>query len=178
MSNVRVARQAHPATGHRPEKNPDSWSHFGVHLTVDGYKGDPALLDSMERVFEVLDTLPGRLGMHKIMTPYVVRAEANDKKDPGGISGFVMIMESHISVHTFPGRRFVSIDVYTCQEQLDDAKALNIFREAFDLQELEVNVITRGRKFGKLATMVPDKTLSTLERRRTVRPMAASAVVA
>jgi len=40
------------------------------------------------------------------------------KKDPGGWSGFVIIAESHISIHTFPARRFVSIDVYTCKNGL------------------------------------------------------------
>ncbi len=44
-----------------------------------------------------------------------------NRKDPGGISGFVMIAESHFSLHTFPARRFVTLDIYTCQNSLDTA---------------------------------------------------------
>lgn len=131
----------------------EKYSHFGVHLTLDGYRGNRALLDSMEQVFTVLDQLPEELDMHKIITPYVVRAGANDKKDPGGISGFVMIAESHISIHTFPNRRFVSIDVFTCQDRLDIEKVLRSFKKAFRLQEIEHRVVRRGKRFGELAQL-------------------------
>lgn len=128
--------------------------HFGVHLTIDGYGGDPELLDSQERVFDVLNSLPDKLNMRKIMKPHVVRAPGNDKKDPGGVSGFVMIAESHISIHTFPRRRFVSIDVYTCQNQLPTATALAAFTTAFGLSELEVNTLKRGKQFARLAKLI------------------------
>lgn len=107
----------------------------------------------MEKVFSVLDTLPEKLGMHKIITPYVIKCGGNDKKDPGGISGFVMIAESHISIHTFPARGFVSIDVYTCQDRLETEKILGIIKEEFGLGETETNIIKRGKRFGELAKL-------------------------
>jgi S-adenosylmethionine decarboxylase len=128
-------------------------SHFGVHVTLDGYQGDIKPLDSMEQVFAALDVLPEKLGMHKIMTPYVVRVPGNDLKDPGGVSGFVMIAESHISIHTFPGRKFVSIDVYTCQDVLDTDTIFSYFTKTFRLQKIETHVIRRGRYFQKLAPL-------------------------
>lgn len=45
----------------------------------------------------------------------VYYAASNDKKGPGGWSGFAVIQESHISIHTFPERGFLSADVYTCR---------------------------------------------------------------
>ncbi len=129
------------------------WSHFGTHLTLDGYLGDSVRLNSMEKVFSVLDTLPEKLGMHKIITPYVIKCGGNDKKDPGGISGFVMIAESHISIHTFPDRKFVSIDVYTCQDHLATEKIVGILKDEFGLRETETNVIKRGKRFGELARL-------------------------
>lgn len=132
---------------------PEQWANFGTHLTLDGYLGDSVLLNDMEKVFTVLDTLPEKLGMHKIITPYVIKCGGNDKKDPGGVSGFVMIAESHISIHTFPGRRFVSIDVYTCQDSLATEKIVGILKEEFGLGETETNVIKRGTRFGELAKL-------------------------
>lgn len=121
-------------------------TNFGLHLTIDGYDGDETLLDSMPHVFKVLDDLPEFLGMKKLTTPYVVWAPGNDKKDPGGYSGFVMIQESHISVHTFPRRRFVSIDVYSCRT-FDTAKTEAYLTKAFGLRECETNVIVRGTRY-------------------------------
>lgn len=125
--------------------------HFGIHLTIDGYGGDPAKLDHMDTVFRCLEQLPRALGMRTITTPYVVRVQSNEQKDPGGLSGFVMIAESHISIHTMPADRFVSIDVYTCQDELNADAATGFFKDAFGLSEVETNLIVRGKRWGELA---------------------------
>lgn len=120
--------------------------NFGLHLTIDGYGCSEKALGDMEHVFRVLDELPGHMGMHKIITPYVVRADESGKKDPGGFSGFVMIQESHISVHTFPKRRFVSIDVYSCTN-FDTKEVEQFVTNAFGIEERETNVIARGTRY-------------------------------
>lgn len=121
--------------------------HFGEHLTIDGYRGSKEKLDNKELVMRCLDELPELLGMHKLSKPEIYRAEGNDKKDPGGWSGFVVIEESHISVHTFPEREFVSADVYTCKNGMDNEFILSFFKSTFDLQEIEHNFIIRGTKY-------------------------------
>lgn len=120
---------------------------FGTHLTLDGYGANAEKLDSMESVWEALDKLPEILNMQKLHPPYVVKFAGNDKKDPGGYSGFVMIAESHISVHTFPKKGFVSIDVYTCQGSLDVKTTCAFFQQAFDVKEFERHLIQRGTKY-------------------------------
>ena len=120
--------------------------NFGLHLTLDGYDCDTKLLNSMEHVFRVLDDLPDYMGMKKLITPYVVEAPANDKKDPGGYSGFVMIQESHISVHTFPKRRFISIDVYSCKN-FNTSKTQKYLTKAFNIGKCETNTIVRGTRY-------------------------------
>ena len=71
------------------------------------------------------------MGMHAINEPVVVEVGPKNRKDPGGLSGFVMIAESHISFHTFPKRGFVTIDVYTCQNELDTDKLTREFTDFF-----------------------------------------------
>ncbi len=122
-------------------------AHFGEHLTIDGYGGDKDLLNNEGVVLKALNELPDILGMHTLIQPQVVFAPSNDVKDPGGWSGFVIIAESHISIHTFPLRGFVSIDAYTCQNGLDTQKIENYFKEIFLLKELETNFIIRGTKY-------------------------------
>lgn len=121
--------------------------YFGEHLTIDGYGGKKELLDNKELVFRILNELPGNIGMKKLAEPVVYRALPNNTKDPGGWSGFVVINESHISIHTFPARGFVSADVYTCKNGLDTKSILNYFKDAFDLQDIEQNFIKRGTRY-------------------------------
>lgn len=123
---------------------------FGIHLTLDGYRGSESKLYDMKRVFKVLDNLPAILGMRKLTTPYVVDAPPVTPKDQGGISGFVMIAESHISIHTFPDKGFLTADVYSCKP-FDTQKTIDYFKEQFDIQDLEINLIKRGTKFPKIA---------------------------
>ena len=120
---------------------------FGVHLTLDGYGGCQYLLADRDHVLACLSELPERLGMHKIIEPSVMELGQLSPKDPGGVSGFVMIAESHISIHTFPLRGFISADVYTCQSTLDTEQICRYFADAFGLEDLEINLVRRGTRY-------------------------------
>ena len=107
----------------------------------------PHLLADGDHVLACLGELPERLGMHKLAEPFLVELGHHSPKDPGGVSGFVMIAESHISIHTFPLRGFVSADVYTCQDSLDTEQICRYFADAFGLQDLEINLVRRGTRY-------------------------------
>ena len=121
--------------------------NFGEHFTLDGYDGDKELLNTESLVFQCLNELPEKLDMHKLADPVVYFTKGNNGKDPGGWSGFVVIEESHISIHTFPGRRFVSIDVYTCRNGMDCAFIKQYFKDAFKLTDTETNFLKRGTRY-------------------------------
>src|ERR1700730_10959875 len=67
---------------------------FGLHLMFDAYDCDPNVLDDANLLYDLLDNLPPKLGMRPMIKPYIVRTPGNDKRDPGGWSGFVLIEES------------------------------------------------------------------------------------
>ncbi len=121
--------------------------HFGEHVTVDGYGGDEKLLNDREVVTSCLNDLPGLLGMKKLSDPVVYFAKGNDTKDPGGWTGIVVIEESHISIHTFPKRGFVSADVYTCKNGMDGDYIIKYFKEKFNLKDVETNSLKRGTRY-------------------------------
>lgn len=123
---------------------------FGTHWTLDGYGADKKALNNMELVFTALNDLPEILDMKKIITPYVIRFNGNNQKDAGGYSGFVMIAESHIAIHTFPDKGFVTIDVYTCQGNLDTKTCRSFFGKVFRIKEFEENVLKRGTRYGSV----------------------------
>lgn len=119
---------------------------------IDGYGGSYEKLNNKELVLECLNELPEKLEMHKLAEPSVYYAPENNKKDPGGWSGFVVIAESHISIHTFPANGFLSTDVYSCKNGMDSEFILNYFKEKFELKEMEHNFIKRGTKYGESTT--------------------------
>ena len=127
-------------------------TNFGEHLTIDGYGGSRELLDSKELVLKCLKQLPELWGMKTLSKPEVYFAPDNHMKDPGGWSGFVVIAESHISIHTFPKRGFVSADVYTCKNGLDIELVIQYFKDKFELKDIEKNFIKRGTRY-------PDKNI-------------------
>jgi S-adenosylmethionine decarboxylase len=124
-----------------------------MHLVIEGRGGDWHKLQDLPALYELLDTLPGRINMTKIMPPIVTRYVGVTPED-WGISGFVMIAESHISVHTFPERHEVSIDVFSCKE-FDPALTCELLSEAFGLTEVETCVLRRGLEYGVETTMLP-----------------------
>ncbi|MDO8430701.1 MAG: adenosylmethionine decarboxylase [Candidatus Taylorbacteria bacterium] len=123
--------------------------HFGEHITIDGYGGNEHLLNDKTEVLSCLNDLPTLLGMKKLAEPVVYFAKGNDIKDPGGWTGIVVIEESHISIHTFPKRGFVSADVYTCKNGMNTDFILDYFKKKFELKDIETNFIKRGMKYPK-----------------------------
>lgn len=122
---------------------------FGYHLTLDLYNCDHKLLNDMEYCYNSLLKMAKILKMKVLTPPFVVSASGNEKsggKDPGGFSGFLMIYESHISLHTFVKRGFASVDVYSCKE-FDEKSAIKHFKEFFNSRDEEINFIKRGSKY-------------------------------
>ena len=74
------------------------------------------------------------------------------KKESYGYSSFVMIAESHITIHTFPELGFFSFDCYSCKD-FDEIVVLNTIRD-FIATELEVSQIC-----GRFPPSVEDKSV-------------------
>jgi S-adenosylmethionine decarboxylase len=120
---------------------------FGPHLVFDGYGCPAGRLGDLDALYGLLESLPGRIRMTKIMPPYVFRHGVPGQPSEG-VSGFVLIAESHISVHTFPARRFVNADIFSC-ENFDVEDALLALREAFAPRRVDWKLLDRGREFPK-----------------------------
>lgn len=121
--------------------------HFGEHFMLDGYQGSYEKLNDEALVLQTLNELPILLNMHQLAPPVVYFAKGNDDRDPGGWSGVVVIEESHISIHTFPAKGFVSIDAYTCKNGLDIQKIEDYYTKTFELKDTETNLVIRGTRY-------------------------------
>jgi len=113
-----------------------------MHVIVDGYGGDPDQLADENVVRVILDQVPGMMGMTKITQPMVLRYTGSKPED-WGVSGYVMIAESHIAMHTFPERRLVWADVFSCKD-FDPQPVLDELKRSFSLRRMDVQSIARN----------------------------------
>ena len=98
-----------------------------MHLAIDGYGADYTKLSDEVLVFRFLNEYPDVIGMTKVAPPQVY-SYTGKVPDDWGVSGFVIIAESHISVHTFPDKGYLNIDIFSCNDfdvsaSLDDLKS-------------------------------------------------------
>ncbi len=120
-------------------------NEFGKHVTIDASKCNYRKLISQKLIYKLLNELPDKIGMTKMTLPYVVEWLDKGAKVPG-ISGFVMIAESHISVHTFPEKDYVFIDIFSCQN-FDVQKGIKLLIDFFEAKKNTTKIVTRGTDF-------------------------------
>jgi len=113
-----------------------------MHVIIDGYGGDPEQLADENVVRVILDQYPTQMGMTKITQPTVLQYNGTKPED-WGVSGYVMIAESHIAIHTFPERRLVWADIFSCRD-FDAGAVLDDFKQRFRLREMAVRRLQRN----------------------------------
>jgi len=116
-----------------------------MHLTIDGFGGDREHLSNESLVHSLLNTYPAEINMTKISEPFVLQY-TGEKPEDWGVTGFVIIAESHISVHTFPDRGYVWVDVFSCKEFEADG-AVDRIVETFGLTHVTTRIHDRGLEF-------------------------------
>jgi len=125
--------------------NNQIYEAYGPHLVLDGYDCIAPGLGTVQHVYKFLDVIPALIGMTKIMPPYVFRFNPQPPRPPedAGISGFVIIAESHISIHTYPERAFLSADFFSCKP-FPVAMAIDFLVLHFRIGRWEHRVFDRG----------------------------------
>lgn len=116
-----------------------------MHLIIDGYGGNSERMQDLALLYELLDRYPSTIGMTKIAPPYVFKYTGSKPED-WGITGFVLIAESHISIHTFPERDYICIDIFSCKD-FDAQQALSELQDWFGLTDVRSCVLERGLEY-------------------------------
>jgi S-adenosylmethionine decarboxylase len=118
---------------------------FGPHITID-LKGCPKeTLSNYELHFNYLKNLPELISMTPITQPYVFPYSGLVPEDKG-ITGIVIIAESHISVHSFEEKGYCFIDIFSCKD-MDVERAIQITLDTFKPTDSEINIVKRGKDF-------------------------------
>jgi S-adenosylmethionine decarboxylase len=110
---------------------------IGHHYIVEASGCDPNIIGSVEKVQHILAKAAEIAGAR-------VWSISFSRFPPQGVSGVVVISESHISTHTWPEYGYVALDIYTCGKNVDPEKAVIFAVEAFGGSTSHITEITRG----------------------------------
>jgi len=113
---------------------------IGMHVVLDLYECDPEILDDMERIEEILTK-----------AAEVANATIIDKRfhkfSPQGVSGVVVVSESHIAIHTWPEHGYAAVDVYTCGDHTMPLKASEYIIKELKCKKPTLVKLDRGLLF-------------------------------
>ena len=124
----------------------DEESAFGRSLHIDFYGVDASICDDLGLCYSILDELTQRLGMHKQSPPFIFRSPEGEFPDKAGLSGWVPLIESGISIHTLTVTGFVSIDIYTCGSLVIE-DAIQFLSERLGSTTFEKHYLVRGTAY-------------------------------
>jgi S-adenosylmethionine decarboxylase len=110
---------------------------LGRHLLLELHDCSPEVLNSLESV-------------KTAMVDAAKRAEATiidvvfHEFNPFGISGVVVIAESHLSIHTWPEYRYAAVDIFSCGDTINPAEAARYLVEQFQASRASCVEVKRG----------------------------------
>jgi S-adenosylmethionine decarboxylase len=114
----------------------DGMKFAGTHLLVDLWGasnlGDPETIDrALRRGAEIAGAT-------------ILHGHFHHFSPNGGVSGVLVLAESHISIHTWPERDFAAIDIFMCGA-CDPHLAIPVLNEAFRPSRIVLDEQRRGR---------------------------------
>lgn len=111
--------------------------NLGNHLIVELYECETDVINDAREVEKRM------LEAVRISGATTVQSVIH-KFNPHGISGVVVIEESHFSVHTWPEYGYCALDIFTCGDEIDYYTALHYLKDQFGAKNLSVTEMKRG----------------------------------
>lgn len=111
---------------------------LGHHLLIEYHGCDAKLLANKRHVRNAMVNSSRTAGA-------TIVAEVFHKFSPHGVSGVVVIAESHVAVHTWPEHRFAAVDVFSCTPRLKRDLIRRLLKNSFHARKVSSREIKRGR---------------------------------
>ncbi|HNW46052.1 MAG TPA: adenosylmethionine decarboxylase [Thermotogota bacterium] len=110
---------------------------LGKHLIAEFYDCDAETLNDVHKVEE-------RMKSAALVAGACIVDSSFHQFSPYGISGVVVISESHLSIHTWPEYGYAAVDVFTCGDHVDPWVAFDFLKKAFGAQRFLIDEYQRG----------------------------------
>ncbi|MFG1519145.1 MAG: adenosylmethionine decarboxylase [Thermoplasmataceae archaeon] len=110
----------------------------GVQIIADLYGVDQDLISESSGLYEIVEKAVKYSRLTKISSDYY-------QFQPHGVSGIVLLAESHLAFHTWPEHNLVTLDIYTCGEPENADSAFNYIVSRLSPTSVEYKKLTRGK---------------------------------
>ncbi len=110
---------------------------LGRHLLVELQDCDKEVLNDLSFLRDAMMTAAVDCGA-------TVLGESFHHFSPQGVSGVVIIAESHLSIHTWPEYGYAAVDVFTCGTSVEPKKAAEVLIEKLGAKSHSMREIPRG----------------------------------
>ena len=110
---------------------------LGRHLLVELYDCDREVLNDLDLIRDVMVKAAIDCGA-------VVLGDSFHRFSPQGVSGVVVIAESHLSIHTWPEYGYAAVDVFTCGTTVRPEKAAEVLIDRLGSKHHSLTEIPRG----------------------------------
>lgn len=110
---------------------------LGEHYIIELYDCKSEILNDLDEIQSALTEAASIAGATIIDQRF-------HRFAPQGVSGVVVIAESHLSIHTWPELGYAALDLFTCSHDMEIRKALAMLKRVFRPLDLDVKYIPRG----------------------------------
>lgn len=110
---------------------------LGFQTTIDFYGCNRDKINSKAFIEQVLVSAAKQMNLSVVKT--TIHAFS-----PIGISGVVVIKESHLAIHTWPEHQYVALDFFTCNQSYELDNGIQWLKEMFEAHHTEVSSEKRG----------------------------------
>ncbi len=110
---------------------------MGRHILAEIYGCDFDILNDRQKIEEIMINAALEAGAE-------VRECVFHKFSPQGVSGVVVISESHLTIHTWPELGYAAVDVFTCGDRVNPWDACNYLSSRFKAKQLKAEETVRG----------------------------------
>ncbi|HLN46881.1 MAG TPA: adenosylmethionine decarboxylase [Magnetospirillaceae bacterium] len=110
---------------------------LGTHIIVELSDCNPKILADVDKVANILVAAAKEANAEVLQTAF-------HRFTPQGVSGVVVIAESHLSIHTWPEYGYAAMDIYTCGDKTDPWKACRYAAAEFQAKQMLTTEVRRG----------------------------------
>ncbi|MFP4499260.1 MAG: adenosylmethionine decarboxylase [Vulcanimicrobiota bacterium] len=112
---------------------------FGLHYIIELSGCEAEIIKSEDKVRDVILEAARKARAQ-------IRGLSVHEFKPHGVSGVVVIAESHLSIHTWPEYHYAAIDIFTCGDSTEPQKACEFMEKELKSEHSKITVIRRGIK--------------------------------
>lgn len=118
-------------------KNGTNQVHLGQHVLAEFFECDPNILNNVSLIEKLMVEAALECGATIVQKCFHMF-------NPYGVSGVVIISESHLAIHTWPELGYAAVDLFTCGDKCDPKVSYEYLKKMFNSKNASYKELKRG----------------------------------